>query len=627
MDSGTKRKHDRNSSISTLNSLCNTTKRNFQSDLACGLSFYTKGEEKRLKYRSRVEILNENERKIQVERVQSGQLPSNEAPEGFTKQVDDLKEIESLNASLVEIKARLTPSLTLHRLAKRQCHWAKLFLRHVYVRQAVNTAWKAHCNNKFKWLEDEGAVLRRIESFCTDRLKEIPENEIEYKFFKQWLEDQINRIAIQFRTLDEEQESILEAEIQRNRRHCDHGTNQKHLSEELVFSYKIEEQFELEWVGAELGVVKCPEGSENRVRFMEWCTELRKKQESIREKLQMQLQTNLTNEYEAEEAYIMRHVIVSGDTAGASIEDLQSINARIANPFQPLKHIKWATWYDVYKRQPWLSMQAEATAANLQDRACKFQELDTMKAQLAQFKASIVNVQRNIADMSRERDLLDAAVLKDDEVEKKRNLQEMQHRDTVKRRLLQLKDLLEKENDILKHEMNGYEQSIETISILQDRIEKEILSEQVFENKRNTLMAEFQLREYSGAGGKEKDASAPIQMSKKAVKKETKLLKKEQARLRALYFELRSGNKRGGGGRKTTSGESAQVALEIERKAKIAGIERQLEDGKIALSLLKTSPTSHEASMTILRLQAEAKAKQSSEVKDIQVQQEKLRKG
>ncbi len=150
MDSDTKRKHDRNSSISTLNSLCNTTKRNFQSDLACGLSFYTKGEEKRLKYRSRVEILNENERKIQVERVQSGQLPSNEAPEGFTKQVDDLKEIESLNASLAEIKACLTPLLTLHRLAKRQCHWAKLFLRHVYIRQAVNTAWKAHCNNKFK---------------------------------------------------------------------------------------------------------------------------------------------------------------------------------------------------------------------------------------------------------------------------------------------------------------------------------------------------------------------------------------------------------------------------------------------------------------------------------------------
>ncbi len=664
MDFSTKQKYDRNSSISTLNFLCDATKKDFESTLACGLALYTKGEEKRLKYKSTVETMNEGERKLQIERSQFCQLPSNEAAEVSTTQVNDSKKLESLNTSIAEVQARLTSSLTLQRLAKRQCQWAKAFLRHIYIRQAVNAAWKVFCNNKFKWLEDESLILRRIESFCTDRIKEVPENQIEYKFYKTWLEDQIKRVSIQFDALDIEQESLLEAEIRRIHRYANHANDQNHSTQELVFSYEIDEKFQLEWVGAELGALKCPEGSEDRLRFMEWCIELRKKQENIREQLQMQLQNNLTNEYEAEEAYIKRYVILSGDAAGASIEDFQLITARLVDPFQPLKHIKWETWYDMYKGQPWLSIQAEASAADRQDRVKQFQELDKMKANLTQSKANIVSLQRKIADMSHEQDLLDAAALKDGEVEK-RNFQEMEDRDMKNRRLLQLKDLLEKENDILKHEMNGYEQLAETISIFKNRIEKEIQSEQIIENKRNKLMAEFQLREYSGTQGKAK-SSAPIQMSKKTVKKEIKLLNEEQSRLRALHNEL-SGKKKGGGSRKNAaklqqqssslnsgllektisdttfpehiggdrnevpSGESAEVALEIERKSKIAGIERQLEDGKIALSLLKTSPTSHEASMAILRLQAEAKARikiqQSSELKDIEVQQEKLRKG
>ncbi len=665
MDFGTKREYDRNSSISTLNFLCDATKKDFESALACGLSLYANGEKTRLKYTSRVGKINESERKLEIERTQSYQLPSNEAAEVSTKWVDDSKKLESLNTSIAEVQVRLTSSLTLQRLAKRQCQWAKLFLRHIYIRQAVNTAWKVFCNHKFKWLKDESVILRRIESFCTERIKEIPENQIEYKFYKIWLEDQIKRIAIQFHALDDEQESLLEAEIRRVHRHANHVNDQKHSTQELLFSYEIDEKFQLEWVGTELGALKCPEGSEDRVRFMEWCIELRKKQENIREQLQMQLQKNLTNEYEAEEAYIMCYVILSGDAAGASVEDFQLITARLADPFQPPKYIKWETWYDVYKGQPWLSIQAEASAADRQDRVRQFQELDKMKAKLAQSKANIVSLQRKIADVSHERDLLDAAALKDGEVEKKRNFQEMKDRDMMNRRLSQLKDLLEAENDILKHEINGYEQLAETISIFKDSIEKEIQSEQLIENKRNKLMAEFQLREYSGIQGKDK-SSAPIQMSRKTVKKEMKLLNEEQSRLRALHNEL-SGKRKGGGGRKNTSklqqqssslnsgllektisgttlseqvcgnrnevpsGESAEVALEIERKSKIAGIERQLEDVKIALSLLKTSPTSHEASMAILRLQAEAKARikiqQSSELKDIEVQQEKLRKG
>ncbi len=55
MDFAIKRKYDRNSSISTLKFLCDTAKNDFDSALACGLSLYRKGEEKRLKYKSRVE--------------------------------------------------------------------------------------------------------------------------------------------------------------------------------------------------------------------------------------------------------------------------------------------------------------------------------------------------------------------------------------------------------------------------------------------------------------------------------------------------------------------------------------------------------------------------------------------
>ncbi len=138
-------------------------------------------------------------------------------------------------------------------------------------------------------------------------------------------------------------------------------------------------------------------------------------------------------------------------------------------------------------------------------------------------------------------------------------------------------------------------------------------------------------------------------MSKKTVKKEIKLLRNEQARLRVLHKELSEKKKKDGDTninvkleqsssslndgalQKATSGGVAEASLDIERKSKIASVERQLDDARKALSLLKASPTSYEASMTILRLREEAKARlkiqQSSDLKDIDVQQEKLRKG
>ncbi len=607
--------------------------------------------------------MNGEERRLQVERSQSLQLPLNATEVSKRVVIVDSK-LESLTTSIQEVQARLTASLTLHRLTKRQCQWTKAFLRHIYIRQAANSAWKVFCNEKFRWIEDESVILRRIESFCSDRIQEIPQGQIEYKFYKIWLEDQVKRVSSQLDALANEQELLLESEIRRMRRHAKHAGNQKHSTQELVFSYEMDEQFQLEWVGAELGALKCSEGSKGRVRFMEWCIELRKKQENIREQLQMQLEKGLTNEYEAEEAYINRYVILSGDAAMASIQDFQSISAHLAEPFQPLKHLKWETWYDVYKGQPWLSVQAEASAADRQNRMKQFQEIDKMKAKLAQCKASIVSLQRKIAHISHEQDLFHAAAQKAGDVEEnRRHLQEMESRDMMNPRLAQLKDLLEKETSNLQHEMHDYEQLAETISTLKEGIEKEIQLEQEMENKRNKLMAEFQLRESSGIQEGEKSA-VPIQMSKKTVKKEIKLLRAEQARLHALLHELR-GKKKGTGSRnakhqqsnslndgvleKTTSGtvlpeyvsshgrhqvpggETAEESLDIERKSKIAGIERQIEDAKIALSLLKATPTSHEAGMTIRRLQAEAKARlniqQSSELKDIEIQQEKLRKG
>ncbi len=649
MDFDIKRNYDRSSSISTLNCLCDAAKRDFESALACGLSLYEKGEEKRIEYRSRVEKMNEDKRRLQVDlsQQQSLQLPLNIAE--ISKRVAADSKLESRTTSIAEVQARLTSSLTLQRLAKRHCQWAKAFLRGIYVRRAVNAAWKAFCNEKFRWIEDESVTLRRIESFCSDRIEEIPKDQIEYKYYKIWLEDQVKRVSRQLDALDSEQEALLEAEIRRMRRHAMHAGNQKHSTQELVFSYEMDEQFQLEWVGAELGALKCPEGSKDRVRFMEWCTVLRKKQVNIHQQIQVQLQNGLTNAYEAEETYIQRYIILSGDAAGASIEDFQSISARLADPFQPLKHIKWEAWYDVYKGQPWFSAQAEASVADCQSRAKQFEEIDKMKAKLSQSKANIVSLQRKIADISHEQDSLYSAAQKDgDDVEKIRHLQEMENRDMMNTRLVQLTDLLGKEKDSLQHEMHDYEQLAETISILKGGIEKEIQSEQEIENKRGKLMAEFQLRESFGIQRREKSA-APIQMSKKTVKKEIKLLRNEQARLRALHKEL-SEKRKGGDSRnrnakleqsisslndgvleKTTSGGAAEAELDIERKSKIAGIERQLEDARKALSLFKASPTSYEASMTILRLRAEAKARlqiqQSSEFKDIDLQQEKLRKG
>ncbi len=260
----------------------------------------------------------------------------------------------------------------------------------------------------------------------------------------------------------------------------------------------MDEQSELEWVGAELGALKYPEGKD-RIRFMEWCIELRKKQESIRQQIQVQLQNGLTNDYEAEETYIQRYIILSRDAAWASIDDLQSISARFAEPFQPLKHIEWETWYVVYKGQPWLSAQAKASAADRLSRAKQFEEIDEMKAKLDQSKVNIVSLQRKIADLSHEQDLLHAATQKaGDDAEEKGNFQEMENRDMRNMRLVELINLLGKEQDILRHEMNGYEQLAETISILKDSTEKEIQLEQEIENKRGKLMAEFQLRESLG---------------------------------------------------------------------------------------------------------------------------------
>jgi hypothetical protein len=150
--------------------------------------------------------------------------------------------------------------------------------------------------------------------------------------------------------------------------------------EELLNVLTMDAQYDSEKIGLERQRLRKDPKSEEALRLLEGATELKRRQQFLRENMQMKLRLQLEELFREEDSYMDRSVAFNGDEQGLPRHKLPSISAVIKEQPKVRKHLEMDKWMDLYKSQPWLAKQTAEEARNKEQRDAKGAEIAKVEA-------------------------------------------------------------------------------------------------------------------------------------------------------------------------------------------------------------------------------------------------------
>lgn len=276
-------------------------------------------------------------------------------------------------------------------ICETQLWWATQNLRQHYRRHRSSVLLSSNTAEALQWLARESQQLHDLRRFVQDRLGVVKES-IENRYFIEWLKDQKERIISQSIGFDMEQEFLIAKTNTRLDLELRTASKAAALVNELLLVFRMDSQFDSEKVGLDRQRLRKDPASDEHLRLLEYATELKRKQQYLREGIQLKIRVQLEGLFRDEDAFMDRTVSFKGDEQGLSRDRLPAISAVLKEDPKVRKHLEMDKWMDLYRSQPWLAKQAAEEARHKEKR-------DTKRAEIAKIQA-ILDKQREELDVS-----------------------------------------------------------------------------------------------------------------------------------------------------------------------------------------------------------------------------------
>ena len=257
--------------------------------------------------------------------------------------------------------------------------------------------------------------------------------------------------------------------------------------EELLNVLTMDAQYDSEKIGLERQRLRKDPKSEEALRLLEGATELKRKQQFLRENMQMKLRLQLEELFRDEDSYMDRLVAFNGDEQGLPRHKLPSISAVIKEQPKVRKHLEMDKWMDLYKSQPWLAKQTAEEARNKEQRDAKGAEIAKVEAILDKQREELDDSERRCKSINDQLDDLRAQL--DDEETSQDERYRIRQQMAVKTEELEQK----REDQARREEVFNKRES--ELKVLQDELSGEEAEAQERMAKQKDAKASFEKRE------------------------------------------------------------------------------------------------------------------------------------
>ncbi|CAM9555822.1 unnamed protein product [Discosporangium mesarthrocarpum] len=523
-------------------------------------------------------------------------------------------------------------------------YWCRTCVRQLRRRQAMLGSCTKAANHTLAWLEEECVVLDELVDFCSKRLRSTVDV-VEQEFFRKWLADQVERAGKQRIAIDQEQEFVIEAEINRLQVSAAHASRMTETLGELHGAHMMEGTFDAERCGAELAVVRSEENTDERTKWVERLTRLKDKVESIREQVQGSLQKTLESTISDEDNEMDMVVTFTGDVADCPLHQLADISATLKHPPHHPQHLKMEAWIKIYRKQPWLAAQTQAEQRAKADRAARMMELEEMRVVVSMAKKQMSMAEKELEDHRKMiKGYEDRLAGRGDMPQEGDEPLSENERQRTEVSLRKAKDKEEDLVGMLERRQSANKRKEEELMKLDAAMEEEIRAEEERHSRQAAAMAMFKAteRDDNELSYDKHTATATVERMKSRLEKmkAIQLLAFSVAPLLSTatkYVEVGKRIYKTDHFQNTTSPFDRDVeeqdeqdytahADAIAKKAKLAAVERQIADLSKAKAKIAVDFTSADAQMMIAQqAEAEAEVEDGEEAKRLEALREKIK--
>jgi hypothetical protein len=234
--------------------------------------------------------------------------------------------------------------------ARNMLWWTVQHMRYLYRKLSIVTVRFADTLHRIEWVSIEFAILGRIEFHMRERIRRLREGVKEMLPVAEWVENYLKLVVKQQILLDSMQETILREEINRLSRDDRVTIEFDSLVEELLNSLTQENQYTAEKVALDVDLKKEVYGSQRGIELNEQLIVIKNKMKTLAGHTIDALKAGLQQKYDDEDELNLQSYGFPNDSPDLPVDQLQTIQAEMVEPFVPGHHCKLTDFLQVVNR-------------------------------------------------------------------------------------------------------------------------------------------------------------------------------------------------------------------------------------------------------------------------------------
>jgi hypothetical protein len=188
------------------------------------------------------------------------------------------------------------------------------------------------------WVAKESFVINQVRSQLETRLENMPERYA--KLIVTWIEKFLEGLSVHAVSIDSQQESLLQEEL--DRLHGDEVavTEVDSLLEELRTALFADAQYAAERVSLDKRAITIPGGTEEAVDIASKIMQLKKKQQQLNNSVIDSIKVGLEMKFNTDEEAMIQIAAFPTDSVDLKVENMHQITAELLDKHPPRKHLK-----------------------------------------------------------------------------------------------------------------------------------------------------------------------------------------------------------------------------------------------------------------------------------------------